>query len=180
MTLYKPTFESVRHVAANMRLADRDEIHPLWFQFDPAAVAHYLTSAPYVWLAVKDESPVAVFGAIESRPRAWTAFAFGTDDFPKVAPEMTKFLVRKVRPHLFNERGAVRVEAWSHGSHHQAHKWLELLGAKGEPDPEYGPNGETYIRYIMRRSDWELLKAKKARRIVVSGRSLDLASPVAN
>lgn len=178
MTLYRPTLESVKFVAANMREADKEEIYPLRWEPTPDSLAHSVIAAtPYAWLAVDGNTPVAAFGMHEARPKAWTAFAFGTDYFPKVAGEMTKFLCKMVRPHLFDELGARRVEAWSHGNHVQAHKWLEKLGAKGEPDPDYGPNGETYVRYVMRRADWDLLKAQKAFRIDVS-KAENRTSPV--
>lgn len=173
MTLYKPTFESVRYVAANMRQIDKDEIYPLRFEPTPESLAAAVMSdTSYCWLAATDE-PVAVFGMFEVRPKAWTAFAFGTDNFPKVAKEMTKYLVRKVKPHLFNDLGAIRVEAHSHPAHTEAHAWLELLGAKGEPDPDYGPDGQTYLRFVMRRSDWLLSQPKKLARIVVTGSEQD-------
>lgn len=168
MTLYKPTFESVRYVAANMRQADVEEIHPLRFDPSPDGIAATVMSDPaYCWLAA-DIMPVAVFGMFNVRPKTWYAFAFGTDYFPKVAGEITKFLIRKVKPHLFNDLGARRVEAWSHPNHHQAHAWLRLLGAEGTPDPEYGPGGETYMHFVMRRGDFEVTGAEKAPRIIVS------------
>lgn len=179
MTLYKPTFEAVRWVAANMRKADAEEIYPLWFDPTPDALATAVMARPeYAWLAADANGPIAVFGMVEVRPGAWQAFAFGTDDFPKVAGEVTKFLLRKVKPHLFNVLGAVRVFAHSHGDHASAHAWLRMLGAKSTPDPEYGPNGETYLHFVLRRSDWQLSEAKKAFRIVVSGGEPDLASSV--
>lgn len=179
MTLYKPTFDSVRYVAANMRQADVEEIHPLRFDPSPEAIAATVMADPsYCWLAATDK-PVAAFGMFEVRPKCWYAFAFGTDYFPIVAGEITKYLIRKVKPHLFNDLGARRVEAWSHPDHHQAHAWLKLLGAKGTPDPEYGPEGQTYIHFVMRRGDWELSEAQKAARIVVSdGGKPDFASSV--
>jgi len=180
LTLYQPTLESVRYVAANMRAADAEEIWPLRFDKTPEGLATVVMSDPtYCWL-VALERPIAVFGMFQVRPKAWTAFAFGTDEFSRVAGEMTKFLCRKVRPHLFGELGAQRVEAWSHANHTEAHKWLELLGASGEPDLEYGPDGQTYIRYVMRRSDWLLSQPKNHPKLMTThGRTPDLASPAA-
>lgn len=154
MTIFKPTLASVHYVAANMRAADREEIDPLRFDPSPESLAATVMSDPtYVWLAAAPD-PIAVFGMFEVRPRAWTAFAFATDDFPKVAASVTKFLIRHVAPHLFNTLGAVRIEAHSHVNHAGAHRWLERLGAKGTLDPEYGPNGESYVHFVCRRSDY--------------------------
>lgn len=177
MTLYKPTFESVCYVAANMRAADKEEILPLRFDPSPESLARAVMSdTSYCWLAAHEGAPAAVFGMFEVRPKAWTAFAFGTADFPKVVLEMTKYLSRKVKPHLFRDLGAVRVEAYSHPAHDQAHAWLRLLGANGRPETEYGPSGETYLHFVMRRSDWQLSEAKKASRIVVTGGNPGFAS----
>lgn len=161
-----------------MRAADREEILPLRFDPSPENLAGTVMMRPeYVWLAAR-EAPIAVFGMMPIRPKAWAAFAFATDEFPKVAGEITKFLTRKVKPHLFGELGAHRVEAWSHPNHHQAHKWLKLLGATGAEDPEYGPRGETYIHFVMRRSDWLLSEEKRAPTLFsYLGRKPDLASP---
>lgn len=176
--ILKPTLASVAYVAANMRAADAEEIWPLRFDKTPGGMARTVMACPnYVWLAaLPDQTPVAVFGAFEVRPRAWTAFAFATDDFARVAGEMTKFLIRKVKPHIFGDLGAQRIEAWSHGSHRQAHLWLEKLGAEGEPDPEYGPEGETYLRFVLRRSAW-LRQGGNLPTIYASAVLPDLASP---
>ena len=105
MTIFKPTYDSVLYVAQNMRAADCEEIYPLLHDPSPDELARRVMSAPiYCWLAA-DPHPIAVFGMFEVRPKAWTAFAFATDDFPKVASEMTRFLIRKVKPHLFNDLG---------------------------------------------------------------------------
>lgn len=177
--IFKPTFASVLYVASNMRAADAAEIWPTRFDKTPEGLANTVLSSPsYVWVAAPDGGPPAVvFGMYEVRPRAWTAFAFATDQFAKVAGEVTKFLIRKVKPHLFGDLGAQRVEAWSLGSHRQAHLWLEKLGAEGEPDPEYGPEGQTYVRFVMRRSDWLLSQPQKPPTLLASlGRKPDLAS----
>jgi hypothetical protein len=175
--LYKPTFESVCYVAANMRAADKEEILPLRFDPSPESLARTVMSdVRYCWLAAHGADPVAVFGMFEVRPKAWTAFAFGTDNFPKVAGEMTKYLVRKVKPHLFNDLEAARIEAYSHADHTQAHAWLRLLGAKGRYEPEYGPDGQTYMHFVLTRSDFLLSEQEKADRIVVTGGESPLPS----
>jgi RimJ/RimL family protein N-acetyltransferase len=178
--IFKPTLADVTYVATNMRAVDAEEIYPLRFDKTPEGLAHTVMSSPvYVWAAAPPGgAPAAVFGVYEVRPRAWTAFAFGTDNFNTVAGGVTKFLLRKVKPHLFHDLGAQRVEAWSHGNHVQAHRWLTALGAKPEPDPEYGPEGETYVRFVARRSDWLLSQAAKPPTIFAYlGRTPDLASP---
>jgi len=177
--IFKPTLASVAYVAERLRKADAEEIWPLRFDKTPGGLARTVMGAPtYVWLAaLPDKTPAAVFGIYEVRPRAWTAFAFATDNFNKVSLEITKFLIRKVKPHLFEDLGAVRVEAWSHPEHLDAHRWLEKLGATSEPDPEYGPDGETYVHFVMRRSDWLLSQPFRPPSISASsGRTPILAS----
>lgn len=172
----KPTLAGVAFVAANMRAADAEEIWPLRFDKTPEGLARTVMSDPaYVWLATAGE-PVAAFGMFEVRPKAWTAFAFATDNFNKVSLEITRFLVKVVKSHLFQDLGAQRVEAWSHGNHAQAHRWLTALGASPEPDPEYGPEGEPYVRFVMRRSAWLLSRAEKTPTLFASGRIPNLAS----
>jgi hypothetical protein len=174
LSIHSPTLAAVRDVAAHMRAPDREEIWPLWWDPSPEKMAEGIMSRPqFCWIAAKDGVPTVVFGAIEYRPKAWNAFAFGTDAFESAAPEMTKFLLRKVKPHLFNELGAVRIEAYSHGDHKTAHRWLELLGAKGTPDPEFGPDGQTYIHFVMRRSDFIVTQGKRRPTIVASECAFD-------
>lgn len=179
MSLHKPTYEAVLHIAQRMRAIDKEEIYPLLFDPTPKELARRVMSdQTYCWLAATEEhGPVCAFGMFEVRPKAWTAFAFATDNFNSVALEVTRFLKKKVCPHLFLDLGAVRIEAHSHLKHETAHRWLTFLGAKSKLDLEYGPQGQAYRHFIMRRSDFDVTYGQKRSRLLVTGGKPDLARP---
>jgi RimJ/RimL family protein N-acetyltransferase len=148
--------EAVFHVAANMRAADKEEIYPLHWDESPFVLTAAVMAAPrYAYLAWDGNRPIAVFGAAEIRPTVWQAYCFATDEFPKVYREVTKFLLRNVKPYLFKELGANRIFADSHIAHKDAHRWLQRLGAKQEGFLRaFNKKGETYVSFAMTRQDF--------------------------
>jgi hypothetical protein len=154
--LYRPTYETVHYVAHNMRAADRQEIYSLYDVETPFLITQGVMSQPEVAFLAGRERPIAVFGAMKLRATTWAAFCFATDEFPKVALEVTKYIRKVIQPDLFLSRGARRVEADSHFQHIQAHKWLRLLGAEQEGvRREYNKHGEPYITFALTLSDFE-------------------------
>lgn len=153
--IHRPDHAAVFYIAQNMRDADKEEIYPLhWSQTPFDLVSRVMAFPKHVWVAGTDK-PVAVFGMFEVRPKVWTAFCFATDEFPTVALEVTRWLKRHVKPMLFNELGAVRIEADSHINHKQAHRWLKLLGAIPEGIRRcYNQNGEDYVTFAMTAADF--------------------------
>ena len=151
-----PTARAVGTVAARMRLWDRREIFATRWDDDAERFAADLCRGfthGMGFVAGRGCLPIAVFGGIEAWPGLWQVIAFATDEFPLIGAAVTRFIQAEVLPNGI-ARGAHRAECKSLLGHSQAHRWLEVLGARREAEhPGFGRNGETFITYAWRRDD---------------------------
>lgn len=148
----EPPFEDMLLIAQNMRARDKEEIYATRYGDDPADVARDATlTGAFRWGAYLDGVPVAAIGAFPRWPRVWTAWAYGTEDWPKVALSMTKHARRFMLPAIYNS-GAIRMDAMALASHTDARAWLASLGATPEKELDnYGKNGQTFVSYVWTR-----------------------------
>ena len=150
-----PSYRDVRYVAERMRQWDRREIFACRWDDDAEALAQDTVRAlacGYGYCTSLDQ-PVAVFGAAECWPGVWQVAAFATDEWPRVALGVTRFIRRTLIATLY-ERGAHRAECRSMEGHHWAHRWLLALGAQREAvHPGYGRAGETFVTFAWSRDD---------------------------
>lgn len=151
MHLTTPEHGPVLFVTCNMRASDKEEIYGLRFEENPYTLMHdVMAQSRYAWVAWHDGKPAAVFGGAQSHPGVWRMFAFGTDDFIRIARPLTRFATKTVIPQLFGELGARRLECDSHIAHTQAHRWLDRLGARVESVRQsYGRDGTDYLHYAL-------------------------------
>ena len=143
------TFDSVKHVAINMRSKDREEIFATRWSEDPEVVAEMIeTLKPIGFVALADDGePVCVLGAYEMWPKVLSVFMFATDRWNEVSIGTTKAVKRTLIPYALSEK-FIRAECKSLSTHEDAHRWLESLGASKESEhPCYGKNGETFFTY---------------------------------
>lgn len=126
--LDRPTYRQVRRIARNMRELDRREASIL-VSPDPDEVAFRLCGlgSPY-WAAMIGSTPIYAFGVYKRRPETWSVWGFGTDRFPEIAYEVSKFIKRVVLPAMRNV-GVTRCECMSLAEKTDAHRWLRWLGA---------------------------------------------------
>ncbi len=145
----RPSLKMIEHVTRHMREPDRIEIFATRWDDDPVSYAAALFPLNgFVWCAVRDGVPCALWGAVPVWPHNWSAFAFGTDDWPRVVLTMTKHIRGVMLPALIRAK-AHRVSAATHSAHTEAHRWLESLGALREHDmPYYGKGGELFFNYV--------------------------------
>lgn len=152
MRIVPLTFDLALMVAANMREDDRREIYATRWLDDPEDIAndcHIHRKTGYI-ACLDDGKPVAAIGAIEIHPHVWSVWMFATDDFPKIALELTKFAFRHLAPAI-RKVGGHRAECRSIVGHEAAHRWLRFLGAKEEARLSgYGKNGEDFILFAWR------------------------------
>lgn len=148
----EPPFQDMLHVAQNMRERDREEIFATRYGDDPADVARDVVNAgAFRWGAYLDGVPVGAVGAYPRWPNVWTAWAFGTDDWPKTVLTVTKHVKRFMIPALYRA-GAKRVDATALATHADARAWLTALGATPEkPLDNWGKNGQTFVCYVWTR-----------------------------
>ncbi len=157
----KPGLEMIEHVTANMREIDRVEVFATRWDDDPKAYARVLLPMNgFMWCAVRDDVPCALWGAVPVWPHHWIAFAFGTDDWARVVLTMTKHIRSFMLPALLRAK-AYRVSAATHADHTEAHRWLESMGAVKEMDmPYYGKGGEVFFNYVWTKEPFALTLSK--------------------
>lgn len=139
------------YIAENLRARDREEIYATRWGDDPEQLARDTFAAgDFQWIAWVDGVPVASIGAFPSWPGVWTCWAYGTDDWNKVAITLTKHVRRSMIPTLV-EMGAHRVQCHALEKHIVARAWLESLGAEPEVRLDnYGRQGQTFVLYSWR------------------------------
>jgi hypothetical protein len=123
------------YVTRHLRAADVRELDATRYgEIDLDALAYEIAKLWTLngngWAAYGDGTPVALFGATQAWPGMYSAFMLATDDFPKIALPVTKFVKQVFIPFL--RQNGHRVEARSIDGHDQAHRWLKLLGATEE------------------------------------------------
>lgn len=138
-------------VVEKMRDRDKQEIYGLRHSEDPALIVRdVLAMANFSWVAWLDDMPQVVFGGGEVRPGVWSMYAFATDEFPRLALGLTRFVKKTIIPTLFNDLGAHRLQCDSHVAHTDAHKWLNMLGGEVESWKKgFGKDGSTYLEFVI-------------------------------
>lgn len=142
------TPEVVEHIVMNLRPEDEREISAVsWDLSIKDRVNRYMGLEVYTFYASHNGDPAALIGAWPIHPSVWQVYAFGTLDFEKVAPTLTKFAMRFMTPSLINQ-GAHRAQCDSIEGHDKAHRWLEAMGYRKEGAmPKFGRKGETFYRF---------------------------------
>jgi len=155
----EPSHEVVASVARNMRERDRTEVYATQWRDDPDDLARMVgLSGAMRWAVTLDGEPVAAIGVTPRWPKVWSAWAFGTDKWPKVVIPVTRHVRRFMLPGVYST-GALRVDCMALASHTDARRWLEYLGAIPEKTVDnWGKNGEKFVSYVWTR--------KQTRRIV--------------
>lgn len=151
MNLTHPTHDVILDIALRMRERDREEIYNLRFDDNPFTLVNdVMAQRNFSWVAWHAGRPAAAFGGAPTHPGVWKMYAFGTDDFERVARGLTRFAARAVIPELFGALGAHRLQADSHVKHETAHRWLRRLGAKVESVRKaYGRDGSDYLHFVL-------------------------------
>lgn len=136
-----------------MRDQDKAEIACQWAEWNSTHFAYVVmqTALPgLAWVVRRDDQPVAAFGfsvASYVDPDLWQAWAFGTKDFKRAVPEMTRFLHEQYSE-IKETTSVRRVQAFTLTDHDVSHRWLKSLGAKHEGTLRaYGRGGEDFDVY---------------------------------
>ena len=149
MRLEPLTREAALAVVLRMRRRDRREIYATCWHDNPVEVAEFLAlSGKFGWAAFIENDPVAIVGARPLWPGVWSVWMVATDRFREIRFSMTRFIKHGMIPALV-QTGAHRAETTSLAIHHEAHRWLEALGATREATfRAYGRNGEDFVSYV--------------------------------
>lgn len=150
--LVEANYHNLMHVAERLRAADKEEVFATHWDDNPAGlVARTIQAGDFQWVAELDGEPVASIGAMPVWPGVWQVWAFGTDDFTKVARTLTKHVKRFMYPAL-ERTSAHRIQCFAMKSHTEACRWLEFLGAEAEATlPNFGRDRQEFVLYVWRR-----------------------------
>jgi hypothetical protein len=148
----EPSYSDMLYIAENLRERDREELFATRYGENPADLARdAVATGAFRWAAYLDGEPVAAIGAFPRWPRVWTAWAYGTDKWPKVVLTLTKHARRFMFPAILNS-GAIRMDALALSTHTDARAWLGVLGALPEKHlDKWGKNGQTFVSYVWTR-----------------------------
>src|SRR5262245_63935325 len=132
--LGKPMLEDVLHIANYMRPMDWKEISGLRWNDSRESLAHDIMhqGEPFYLAALPTGEPVYVFGAAPTRPGVWQVWGFGTDKFPAVWREVTRFVKRYFVPQIGTPL-CHRVECFSLVEKVDGRAWLRRLGGVETP-----------------------------------------------
>ena len=161
--LRTPTAGDLLDLCRQMRALDAAEIFALRSHSDPDRLALEIYAAlpraarAYA-IGLDSGRGVKAFLALwpmdESGALA-SAHLFATDDFPRVAPRLVRFVRRTLIPEMM-AAGMRRAECRVMERHAPSRAFLRACGAVEESGPllDMAPNGESYILAAWRLSDW--------------------------
>jgi hypothetical protein len=139
------------HVVHNMREADVREIFATTNASTPQEYVDEMMILKRAglcgWIASQDDVPIAALGIMPMWHNVVNVWMFATDDFPKIALQLTRFVRRNIVPAL-KSGGIHRAQCFSMDGHVVAQRWLEVLGAKREGVAKaFGKSGEDFTLY---------------------------------
>jgi hypothetical protein len=111
------------------------------------------------WCAWLNDNPEFAFGFTPQHllmPHLLSAWAWGSPKKNLCMAEIARWA--KAKPSLIDRLdalGAIRIEARSIATHHQAHRWLEWLGFRQDCElPQWGKDKERFLQYSWLRSEF--------------------------
>lgn len=139
------------HVVNNMRKSD---VHEIFATTNASSAQEYVDEMMMLkraglcgWIASQDGVPIAALGIMPMWHNVVNVWMFATDDFPKIALQLTRFVRRNMVPAL-TSGGIHRAQCFSMNGHVVAQRWLEILGAKREGVAKgFGSGGEDFTLY---------------------------------
>lgn len=153
MKIEPASVDDVHSVALRMRQRDFEEFSAVTPADTYAGLATLMADRyggrPDVMCGSDDAlGPICIGGTIEARPNVISLLFFATDDFPKIALPITRFIRQNLFPKLI-AAGAHRIEAVSMDGHDQTHAWLRTIGLEAETGPMrgYGKNREDFVQF---------------------------------
>lgn len=160
-----PDLGALLHVAQNLREMDKREVFCGHAQTPDKLATDAFTTRGYCDVAWVDHRPVAVIGAQPLWPGLWQVWAWGTEEWPRVALTLTKHAVRVLKP-LMLQHGGHRAQCHSHVLHTDAHRWLKFFGFTCEGLMQgYGREQEDFLLFAWRIRDHVLQQRRRERQL---------------
>lgn len=151
MRIENATPAAVYAVAARMREHDRLELSAvLPFDHVPDIALHLANTygeRDDVKVVYVEDRPVAVIGAVMTRPNSLALLMFATREITTIGLPLTRWLRREWLPRMAGA-GVHRIEAASILGYPDMHRWLRSLGLKREAlMKRFGKRGESFLLY---------------------------------
>lgn len=145
-------WDDLFYIISHMRECDREEVYATRWNEDPRLLADDCAivanlSSSMTLTSCYNDVPAVICGAVETWPGVWDVWAFGTDDFDRVAMGVSKWCHRVMIPGML-ARGMRRAHCRSLFTHYKAHDWLRSFGCEDELLlKSWGKNGEDFILF---------------------------------
>ena len=142
--------EHVFGMISRLRQSDREEVLAATGENPAMALWHSYERSFFRWTLVKDEQPIAMFGAapltlVSKKGIVWM---LGTDEVETVSATAARATKRRLKTCL---KEFVSLENWVDARNEVSIRWLEWSGFKmGEPTP-YGVSGKLFRHFHMDR-----------------------------
>ena len=91
------TIRDVTWIAANLREQDRAEIAEVYPGSLTALAIGLVLGSTAAWVARLGSDPVGALGIVDIHPGIGSGWAFGTNRFRRVVPELTRFCAASTR-----------------------------------------------------------------------------------
>lgn len=144
---------ALRRIAKHIRKSDWEEVRGVAGNLSYIELAHMLSllsGFKFVAMNTITQTYYGVGGFLQLRPGVIEGWILGTDRFNQAYIPLTRAIRRDIIPGI-KAGGAHRLECKSISTHTEAHRWLEMMGAKCEGTHEgYGINGEDFKTFAWR------------------------------
>lgn len=166
VTIEEINLRDLSYIIANLRKEDKEELYglfPVSLQNDLNTIA-MLTADGCMngigYIAKLGDQPAGAFG-VSIQFHQGIAWAFGTNNFKKVVPAITRYCLSKVS-HQIVDYGIMRIEARPLTKHMFARNWLLKFGFKEDCELKfYGSAGQSYHLYSTNIGDYLLSNPKR-------------------
>lgn len=149
----KDPIKALRQITRHLRKSDMDEVRGIAGSMDYKDLAYLIAGIPgFKFVAMNPilQTYYGVGGFTAVRMGVFEGWILGTNNFQKAYIPLTRAIKRDIIPAII-AGGAHRLECKSVATHEEAHKWLEVMGAKYEGTHYgYGMNGEDFKTYAWR------------------------------
>jgi len=142
--------DALTHVTEHMREADRAELmETTWDNREADMCVHILAMGGLGYVCVADDGePVAVAGITVCSPGVGQAWMWGTQRVKEVGLQVTRASIKQCKSEL--DGTLRRIQASTVSYHHDAHKWLEMVGFEREGRlRRFGRTGADFYMYSM-------------------------------
>jgi hypothetical protein len=143
------TRDGLIFVLEHLRPADRREVEATVWLGSVEKTAARIASVPMLAFEARLASgePAVVGGIVPIWTGLCSCWAFGTEAWPLIGREVTRFAVKSVLPQL-DEAGVRRVECRPMCANGLAVRWLEVIGFQREAQVKaFGQGGEDFYLF---------------------------------